>query len=274
MNKLDISSGSNTGGLPLALNDIVFLQDAFRDSFKALSKENAILSGCRISVIGSGAFGALMIGSGYLMLGGEIYYFEGDNLWGSYSDPVFVVLEYTYTNTGYSPVSFADGSSQDIHKIRKAVIQEYASQPAYYRIKDLFDYGDSWHRVGDASDIIGGYNGSSAFGDGATYTFGSDTKNLSIRKSGEYLELRGAMETNAFSNNQVAFTLPVVAGHNSYRPLYNCSFMVPAASSGSGYPDKMMMITVFNNGQVMVHKGDYTGSGTLRFHINVRIPLF
>jgi len=269
MNKLTFA----TGGHPLALDDLDFLQDAMLQGFTALSNRDAILIGFRINLVGSGPFAFYELTQGYCMLGGELYYFPGDIGWSAYTNPVIVPVEAIDTGAGKSPVAYADASSQNVHKIRQVELQESAAQPVKYAIADLDVYGDPWHRVGDAADIAGGYIVSTNYGDASDYTYGTSYESLQFRKVGSMLELKGAMQTSSWVNGQVAFTLPSVANHINYRPAKFRPFLAPATVGGDGICDNTQMVSFGADGFVTVTEGSYAGTGIIRIHINTLIQL-
>lgn len=267
MNKIDFK----TGGHRVGLEDMKYIYDLLKEAFQGVSLgvQNAILSGCRQSF----ASGTYTVTAGFMSLNGEIYYFPGQTYSGL-SSPCYVPYESVDTGAGLSPVSYADLTSQDVHFKRRVRIEEFVAQPEKYYPKDLYDYGDSFHLVANIADIVGGYAGSSIWGDPSGTMLSAGHEALKIRKVGRYIELVGAIQCSAFDDETRVFVLPTITNHNEYKPSKRRSLVVSAITSdGTGYPDEIMNVDFRTNGDVFVGKGTYTLTGALALVFNHRIEL-
>lgn len=263
MNKLNF----NTGGHPLALDDLDFLQNALRGAIGAIANENAILTGLRLT---SPSAGILDLSAGFVSIGGEVYEFAGEPFYQSFTDPVLVPYEATDTTLGLSPVVYNDSSNQDVHKKRMVRVEELASQSVKYRVSELADYADVWHEVNDTADIVGGFKAGTIW----TTVGGTSLDELKVRKRGRYIEMTGAIKTTAFVDNDIVCVLPSVSKHNSYRPSKDHIFPVSAVdNNASGLPNHTSHLFIESNGNVRICKGTYTGSTDLTVAIDVRFEL-
>lgn len=120
-----------TGGFPLTLNDIGYLQQSTIDSFKGIlsafgvAGNNAvILSGCERSVGG----GNVTISAGYVSIGGEVCLFPEQ----VYPAPGLSVDEYFKVVSTFDPNGnkvFQNGSTNDTYQSRIAQIELAGSVP-------------------------------------------------------------------------------------------------------------------------------------------------
>lgn len=107
------------GGMPLELDDLVFIQNAFKGALKGIlhevSKQNAgnlILSGCEVTDLGGGNYS---LSEGYVMLGYEVCYVPAVP---SVNHVIAaIVLDISYNSVGNDV--FFDGISRDTYEIRQ-----------------------------------------------------------------------------------------------------------------------------------------------------------
>lgn len=116
MNKLITPNG----GMPLELDDLRFMQDAYHDGFKGIIYEfakanngNIILGGCEVVDSGNGTF---EVSEGYIMLDYEVLYVPAVTGL-SFS---LVILEYNQTYDPAGNEVFADNTSRDTYEVRQA----------------------------------------------------------------------------------------------------------------------------------------------------------
>lgn len=107
------------GGMPLELDDLIFIQDSFKDALKGVLHEftraefgNVILSGCEVTNLGGGNYS---ISSGYVMLGYEVCFVPAttENF----------VISALVLGVNYDPAGndiFFDGVARDTYEIRTA----------------------------------------------------------------------------------------------------------------------------------------------------------
>lgn len=263
MNKIEIG----LGGHRWSANDFNYVNNAFAGAIGALAFENAILKGLRMT---SPTPGILDLSAGFVAINGEVYEFFGEPYYQNFTNPVLVPYQVNDTATGLSPRTYVDASIQNPHKKRAVKIEESASQPVKFAISELADYADDWHQVSDTADIVGGFKSGSVW---TVYSAGSAHDQLRIRKVGRYVELIGAIQTNAFTDNSIVFTLPEVPKHNSYRPSNAHAFVVSGNDLTGSWPNNYCGLFVQQNGSVVINKGSYGGSSDLLIDINVRFKL-
>lgn len=107
------------GGMPLELDDLRFLQDAYKDGFKAMLFElakqnngNMVLGGIEVTPDGSGGFNT---SEGYVMLDYEVFYVPaaiGLNF------NIIVIELFVYYDTDGNEI-FSDSVSRDTYEVRQ-----------------------------------------------------------------------------------------------------------------------------------------------------------
>lgn len=115
MNKLI----AQNGGMPLELDDLIFIQDAFKDALKGVLHGfvkakfgNVILSGCEVSDLGGGNYS---LSAGYVMLGYEICYVPAVT--------TSFVITALIVDVNYDPAgndTFFDGVTRDTYEKKTA----------------------------------------------------------------------------------------------------------------------------------------------------------
>jgi hypothetical protein len=168
MNRLDFGQ---TGGHPLTLDDFSFIQDAWRDSFKAavnLLRDPAlttllpsfIIAGCEKTNPSAGVWS---IAEGYMVYEGEICYVPAHTLsYSNINDPLYWYID--QTAVAPSPVEYKDFSIKNIHLRRQAKVRTTSSTVAYSTKENVRAMLDRRQR-GD----IGTINGANGWTGGITY---------------------------------------------------------------------------------------------------------
>lgn len=122
---------TDVGGFPVVLDDLAYLQDAYKEAFKgigsftdpALAAANGfIISGCERSVAAS----VVTIQAGYIYLQGEVYKVDQHTLAETADTELWQVVE---TNDAAGNKVFQDTVSHDTYKVRKAEVVSDASPP-------------------------------------------------------------------------------------------------------------------------------------------------
>ena len=262
MNRIDFTK---TGGHPLSLRDFDFLQTAIRDMFIPLINSQhygggttgIILQGCRVS---TGAQSA-----GYVAYGGEIYYVPAHS--GAFTVPV-LVPQGDVVDTAYSPVSYADASSQNVHLKREMKWEEEASQPVKLKVAEMADYGDVFHIV--ETDPIVAYDDWVAPDSGMD---GDGYEGLKFRKHGMFLELQGACLMTTFASASIIFNLPLLSDAKiKYRPAYRQQIVVIGEDSNSDF--HAFNCTIYQNGNVVINETTAPAAGAVKIQFNHRVRLF
>jgi hypothetical protein len=131
MNKLDVSL---FGGHPLTLADFNFIQEAWRDSFRAAANilrdpassglaPSFVIAGCERTNPSAGVWA---IAEGYVAIEGEICYVPAHNVgYSDINDPLFWYVE--QTAVAPSPVEYRDFSLQNVHLQRVAKVRTTSS---------------------------------------------------------------------------------------------------------------------------------------------------
>lgn len=121
MNKLDTTQATTTKGQPLLAGSFKWLQDSVIDCYKmltegVLSEEVQNLSTTTGVALWGCTQSGNVIASGYVYYLGELYRFDGDDISGYSDDPVCEI----YTQNGaLDPITFSDGSTGNVHNIRR-----------------------------------------------------------------------------------------------------------------------------------------------------------
>ena len=261
MNLFNIPEPS--GGHKLKAHDLNFIYDSLKAGFTALSLErgNAVLYGLAYTRVNSTT---VNYSSGWVMMGGEIYYYSGlGNINTSViTDPVLVPYEVAMTP---SPRIMADSTTKNIHFSRVVRIENRASQPVKYSLKELKNYGDAFHTI----DAVGA--GTDFVYTSPWVTSGvTDFATLKVRIVGEELEIQGVAKTAAYADGTV-FVLPDRFFGPNYRPVKVRSLVVAAKTVYTNPSDTMMLVDVDPTGIVSVNGSG--GSGDLYLMFNHKIPL-
>lgn len=120
---------AHNGGMPLELDDLVFIQKAFKGALKGILHEfarikngNIVLSGCEVT----GTAAPYNVSKGFVMMDYEIYYFPAQT---STSPNVIVEPDISYDPAGNDV--FFDGVSRDTYEIRRARVITTFTPPAF-----------------------------------------------------------------------------------------------------------------------------------------------
>ena len=158
MNKLDTS---NNGGMPVELDDLEWLDTAYRDAWKGLLSAfgNTLptsfkLSGCIVTVAGN----TYSWTAGYIALEGEILKVDAGSVTVSNMHSAKWLLQETYDISGND--QFFDTNSYDTYQIRRGILVDtplIAPPPymiynaPYLRdiIQSYFPTEENWHNIGD-----------------------------------------------------------------------------------------------------------------------------
>lgn len=276
MNRFEIPNPS--GGYKLKAEDLNALYDYLASGIKGLAyKESAIMTGVRPAlVVGAG------ITQGYVVLEGEPYWVEAQT-WDPnvITNPVLVPVESVRSP---SPKTSADGSSKNVHFTRYAEIQQSASQPIQYRIRDLADYGFEWYTVYNNGELPimnfldVQYDGSGGWSKIGGTLEGLGYRNLKLRKRDKYLELQGCcVQLNYTQKGTKLFKLPNPEnkwGMPSLRPYKEQVVMVPMSQLNVNVERKYWAIVSFKtNGDVVLEEASLSTSDSCMLHFNHSIPL-
>jgi len=133
---------TDTGGMPLRLDDFRWIDDAQKEAFKATIKtligsaEAAILFGCTIEDTEQGDVWTCT--EGFVYFNDEIYYVEAHSVVHD-SNWLYFIEEITY-QTPEGLKTFEDAGQHETYEIRRAVLNSGSSQPAstaLYNIDDV-----------------------------------------------------------------------------------------------------------------------------------------
>lgn len=250
MNKLITT---NNGGFPFHLDDVRFLDDAYRDSINAILSQHSdgsaassfIVSGIAISISGT----VITASAGWIYISGELLYFPGGTLdHGSFLN-IYFGLEVV---DGESRV-FEDGSSNNVHQTRQAKMYAQAvPSSGWYEVaaNNLSNIRRLNNLVAQSLEAeqeglrVVGTSGQPAYGGTASSTGSGAIQPLCFHKdSFGHVHVQGYFRnTGQWS---VIFTLPV-----GYRPSNSIYISLRRANGISGNSD-MGYLEVKSNGEVV-----------------------
>lgn len=254
MNRLEIL----TDGHPLYANDLMFIQDAFKEAIKGLAgalggSSNFILKGCGITDNGAN----YDVAEGWVVLGGEVYYVQAANYPASPTNLVWVI-----PTTDYDPASvmYADGNNKAVHQIRRAVVLPelvamggFGGYYATYASTQLIDYGKSWIDM----TLLNSWQGGPL-----------PVSNPGYIKEGRWVSFRGdIIQNGSLSSPEMPFfILPT-----EYRPAYNDYY---PGVVGSGHVDNKLVdfemgwIYVDTNGNCYAESALYNSATELSISLS------
>lgn len=223
MNKLIIPNG----GMPFEGDDLLYMQDQLRDTFKAILKAlspdsgNFILQGCEVSADS----GNTLISAGYVVLDYEVLPFSGATLVTDNVPAKAFGLEITYDPAGNEV--FADNVSKDTYEVRKAVIKDIENIPNELKLSDIKRLGKLISELKDLYteiDVVlsAGFNGF-----------------MKLYRHGKKVSIRGYISAPALTSldGLVLANLPaglsVVGNYSFVLPSYPQSSYTPSLDSVS-----------------------------------------
>lgn len=244
-----IDFGNAVGGVkqPLLSRSMEFLQDSYKEIFDALAQSIIIdktlynvLFGCVNSTPGGGTF---TISAGAIYQNGEVYLVDAATLTPGGGQTVVLVLETTYQSG--DPIQFSDGSTHNVHEIKKLKLQNGVSGSGLVDYSSVVFHNEKWNVVGAS--------GQPAFQN--SWNFNTNNVRFKKDKSG-FLVMDGV----AFggSTGTVVFTLPV-----GYRPATSKRFY------GASNAVDTSQVYIATNGDVSI---SYTSNGSV-FLDSVRFAL-
>lgn len=246
---------TETGGHPLTLDDIGFLQDAQAEIISAIcegisgnnSTTPIIFKGAEITPNGSN----FDISEGWIEVLGEVFYVPNQFNIPLPSGLSAAKLYFVEVNISPSPVVYADSSVKNVHKRRQMQLTDGATSTGgvltvgynylvrYERLLASRLKQEDWREVGLSGN--GSYNGS--WSGNSSY----NNEKVFFRKdiSNKY-EIKGAASIGAWASSDVVLTLPSEA-----RPSKKRGFAVPYnLGDSSGLMEGWAWITILPNGEV------------------------
>lgn len=194
--------GLQAGGHRLYKEDFDFLQAALVEAITGLGSAfgtNCILSGCQLSIDGAGP--GWLLTQGYVVLGGEIFKVEPATYASEPTVPVWVLVE---SNDAIDPILYADGSSYNVHNIRKATVEHFTGQPTISGYTTArIDYGNNLRTLTPVSSWIAG---------------SLPTSDLKYYREGRHINFLGNI---TYDGAFPAAASPFFILPNAFRPLYN-----------------------------------------------------
>lgn len=162
MKLLDLSNIGTGVALPLKSGSLQFLQDSYKEAVSAvltlvnttyLANTVYVLSGCKNT--GSGT--NYILSAGYLYYNDEIFKFNGATFSTGAGAPNFAyanLLTTQYLGNGINadPVTFTDGTQDNIHNIREFVISSTSTPTGYPYFEQFVVIQPSW-LTGDIKEI-------------------------------------------------------------------------------------------------------------------------
>lgn len=238
---MNLFKTTDNGGLPLTLNDFRWIDEGYREAFKAMmsgygvdDSTAVIISGCERTVVS----GTVTIAAGFISIGGEICLVPSH----TYPEPTIGQVEYwdlfnTFDVTGLKV--FQSTLDYDTYQVRVGKITVASSLPAGYTTysdtKDIFQITrvkintDSWHNLFDTTN-------------------GIDTWSVEFKKdSSEFVHLRGFRYEEDPTGGLVDLlvgTLPV-----GYRPSVEKEFVL-GQKAGSGGDVNNITGVILTNGEI------------------------
>lgn len=135
-----------TGGHPISLDDLLHIQDGAVEALVSMMKgllsngltiPNCILYGCGITTYPS--ISDIDVAAGALVLDGEICLFDGVTAFDANVAPNILVFSPVDTYAAGDPVVYANGSSHNVHRIRKAQLIDIPGPAASNQVTILAD---------------------------------------------------------------------------------------------------------------------------------------
>lgn len=172
MNKLDVSQATATKAQPLLSTSFDFFQEGIRNTLSMLGKANSgkynLDNGKYIVLYGLERVGNdIYAGALYSISDGEIYNVDGASGVNLYSNAIVIATNYT-NDPSLDPITFADGTTGSVHKVRSLQIVDAVSGTG------MVDYADViyLHTDGDYDNTISHATSSSSveYPTGSAYT--------------------------------------------------------------------------------------------------------
>ncbi len=264
MNKLDTS---NNGGMPIELDDLEWLDAAYRDAWYGFISAFGItaptsfkLSGCVVTVVGN----IFTTTAGYLCLNGEILKVDAHSITTTALHTAKWILEETYDITGNE--QFFNTNSYDTYQKRRAVLADtvpiipinYMPFNAKYLYEIIATYTllpaeENWH-------IVGG-TGEPAF-ENSWVNFGSDEPVLKFKKDAYgWIHIEGTIKSGVVGIR--IFTLPAGYIPTTYKRFY---ILVQDAA----YVLKGCELHITPSGYVILNSADSSDNR----RISLTVPIF
>lgn len=141
MRKLNTSNITSNAQMPVKSGTLVHLQLAYQEALNALALNivgrNAnqalgyILYGC----VNSGSAGSMDVSAGAIYYNGEVFLVDAFTL--TVADTAVANIATTYFATNADPVAFTNGTSYNVHEIRKITFADGASGSGIFDFADL-----------------------------------------------------------------------------------------------------------------------------------------
>lgn len=280
MNRLKVTDSFGNillGGMPLNLEDFVWLDSCIRDAFKGLTSAfggNFTLSGCELDLF-AGTYAA-----GYVVMDGEILKVDGGSIPAlSPGDILYWTLDLSYDSGGTE--TFGNGNVNDTYEYRKA--RMVAGTPSVgempITVPTLLDYISQYVQLNGAFAlkkqedwILVGTNGAPAFENGWVDYNSAQFGQLRFMKDNfGFVTITGAVGSGTVGSTTPIFHLPV-----GYRPAYQESYIVPADNLAIPGGNAFHRIIIYPDGKVAITAAtaaDFTGDNhfvgipNLRFRV-------
>lgn len=246
---MNLLKTTDNGGFPLTLNDFRWIDQGYREAFKAMmsgygvdDSTAVIISGCERTV----ASGTVTIAAGFISIGGEICLVPSH----TYPEPTIGQVEYwdlfnTFDVTGLKV--FQSTLDYDTYQVRVGKITVASSLPAgytaYSNTKNIFQITrvkintDSWHTL---ANIVVGSGGL------IPGTYLSQFK----KDSAEFVHITGLVYTEDLGVGAVDYligTLPV-----GYRPANQLRFVIGTEGHPTTGIVSFATIVIDTDGEVRV----------------------
>ncbi len=267
-----------TGGHPITVNDIEHMQDGLTEAIialvKALATDGAAIPNCVLfgfNITASGG-GFTTYAPGAAVINGEICQFDGATVASGLTLPNHYVIRTSDTYVAGNPITYGDGSTKNVHLIRKVIIASSAVATTsneidldhFTLLKDvlkanLFSFTNAWVRVGSGGGAPA-YN-STFLGYGLTTAeelrFCKLLSGMVIIEGG--LEFNGVSTVGSLGSINYTtplriFTLPV-----GYRPDTGSAYMEVSVETPDGWAS--FTVKVYDNGNVSLVKVYNIGAG-------------
>jgi len=242
MNKLQTNYN---GKMPFELDDLRWMDDAYREAFYALLSAFGIapedsfkLSGCVVTVNGN----VYTTTAGYISLNGEILKVNAHSITKSLLHSVYWVLDVAYDIAGNE--IFEDGNSHDTYEVRTAKlatgitqlpinVMMYNADYLSDKIASIIPLEENWHYIGGANEPV--------FEN--LWTNSPQERPLRFKKDiNNYVHIEGVAIDGTMGFG--IFTLPV-----GYRPSVSLDFIVKSSDS-SGFV--VGVVRIFNTGLISI----------------------
>lgn len=225
---------TETGGHPLTLNDLGFLQTAWTEIFRGLAVgldfnatgRGIILTGCALTDNGT----TWEISAGYVALHngalGEVFFVAQHDTGVANTVPQSALYwNVQETDIAPSPVTYKDLTVHNVHKQRRLTLGTtavdlvldvlYDSTPTILaNTRTMLADNDSWH-------VMSGFSNS--------WVNGGVAPKYKVSGLGETIVLSGQLGCNTYTTNTSDAIITLPAG---YRPTYNLSFDVVERTGG------------------------------------------